>query len=117
MNPVTDAERLGWQRRTVGVLAELLHRAHTDGLPLLVWTVEPSLWLVGRATRRTAWTVWSQALDLRRSEEARGLDGTTHLSAVGEYRAGDQLRVLVTLLADLPEHDIDDPTDDGGSGR
>jgi hypothetical protein len=117
MIPVTDAERLGWQRRAVGVLTELLHRAHTDGLPLLVWTVEPSLWLVGRATCRAAWAAWSQALDLRRNEAARGLDGTTQLSAVGEYRAGDQLRVMVTLLADLPEHDTDDPTDDEGAGR
>src|SRR6266487_3605748 len=39
LGPITDLERLDWQRRAVRVLAELLEHAQASALPVVSWQV------------------------------------------------------------------------------
>ncbi len=104
--PVTDAERLGWQRRAVTVLAGLLERAEREGLPLMDWSVPPGLSLVarprsGRVGRspqnRVDWQRWCAALGVR-GRESTAATGSVFLSAVAEVpgpEAGPRVTVAV----------------------
>jgi len=102
--PVTDAERLGWQRRAVAVLAGLLERAEWEGLPLMDWSVPPGSSLVarprsGRVGRspqhREDWQRWCAALGVR-GRETTGALGTRFLSALAEV-PGDGAGPAVTV--------------------
>jgi hypothetical protein len=104
MGPITDAERLGWQRRAVRVLTELLARAQRDGLPVMRWTVQPLAGLVasvdskGAAQRRADWDAWRRVLGARPWPEHTSSGGTTYLHAVAEHIDG---LVTVAVLAEL----------------
>jgi len=109
MGPITDAERLGWQRRAVAVLTELLARAQRDGLPLMRWTVQPRAGLIASpdstdpAQRRADWDVWCRVLGARPWPEHTS-SGRTHLHAVAERVDGlVTVAVLADLLHDEPE--------------
>jgi hypothetical protein len=103
-SPITDRERLIWQRRAVSVLAGLLERAHRESLPVVGWTVaHAGAALVARcfahdpARRRSEFNAWCQALDATVwLEHTSG--STTYLHAIAEHYDG---LVTVTVLADL----------------
>lgn len=55
VDPITDRERLGWQRRAVRVLAGPLERAQRDGLPVAAWAVlDAGAGVAARCYSRTA---------------------------------------------------------------
>jgi hypothetical protein len=104
--PITDRERLGWQRRAVRVLAELLERAQRDGLPVVAWSVSPAgAALVARcfahppAQRRADFDAWCSVLGASRWSE-RTSGSTVHLYAVAKNYDG---LVDVAVLADLDD--------------
>ncbi|SRR6266540_4768942 len=106
--PITDRERLGWQRRAVRVLAGLLERAQRDGLPVVQWSVsDAGARLVARcltqdtARRRADFDAWSVALEATERRELRQ-GSTTHLYAIARHYDG---LVSVALLADLFDQD------------
>ena len=121
--PITDRERLGWQRRAVRVLAELLECAQTNELPVVAWSVSHAgAALVARcfahppAQRRADFDAWCSALGASRwPERTSGL--TTHLYAVAKNYDG---LVDVAVLADLddqreaPDSVLSEPTSLGG---
>jgi hypothetical protein len=103
-SPITDRERLIWQRRAVRVLAGLLEHAHHDSLPVVGWTVaHAGAALVARcfahdpARRRSEFNAWCVALGATVWPE-RASGSTTHLHAIAEHYDG---LVTVTVLADL----------------
>ena len=105
-SPITDRERLIWQRRAVRMLAGLLERAHRDSLPVVGWTVaHAGAALVARcfahdpARRRSEFNAWCQALDATVWPEHTS-GSTTYLHAIAEHYDG---LVTVTVLADLVE--------------
>ncbi len=105
-SPITDRERLIWQRRAVRVLADLLEHAHRDSLPVVGWTVaHAGAALVARcfahdpASRRSEFNAWCQALDATVWPEHTS-GSTTYLHAIAEHYDG---LVTVTVLADLVE--------------
>jgi hypothetical protein len=105
-SPITDRERLIWQRRAVRVLAGLLERAHRDSLPVVGWTVaHAGAALVARCfahdptRRRGEFNAWCQALDAAIWPEHTS-GSTIHLHAIAEHYDG---LVTVTVLADLVE--------------
>jgi hypothetical protein len=102
--PITDREQLGWQRRTVRVLASLLAQAQRDGLPVVAWSVsDAGAVLVARCfahdpgRRRADFDAWCLALDAHRWPE-RTSAATSHLHAVATDYDG---LVDVAVLADL----------------
>src|SRR6266487_7165572 len=114
LGPITDRERLGWQRRAVRVLAELLDHAQASGLPVVAWPVSPSgaglaarcLCLgQGAAKCRVDFDAWCAALGASRSPE-RIAGTTTLLHAVAKHYDG---LVTVAVAADL--FDVDDDQD------
>jgi hypothetical protein len=103
-SPITDRERLIWQRRAVRVLTGLLERAQGDGLPVIGWTVaHAGAALVARcfthdpSQRRGEFDAWCQALGANVWPE-RTSGSTTHLHAVARHYDG---LVTITILADL----------------
>jgi hypothetical protein len=104
--PITDRERLGWQRRAVRVLAELLERAQTNGLPVVAWSVSHAgAALVARclahppAQRHADFDAWCSALGASRWPE-RTSGSIAHLYAVAKNYDG---LVDVAVLADLDD--------------
>jgi hypothetical protein len=104
--PVTEREQLGWQRRSVRVLAELLERALREGLPVVGWSVaNAGTGLVARcfandpARRRADFDAWCQALGATPWPE-RTSGSVKHLHAVAKP-CGDV--AYVAVMADLFE--------------
>src|SRR6266536_3365263 len=105
-SPITDRERLIWQRRAVRVLAGLLERAHRDGLPVVGWSVaHAGAALVARcfahdpAQRRADFNAWCSVLGAIPWPE-RTSGSTAHLHAVARDYDG---LVDVAVMADLTE--------------
>jgi hypothetical protein len=102
--PITDREQLGWQRRAVRVLAQLLEQASRDGLPPVGWSVsDAGAVLVARCfahdpgQRRADFDAWCGVLNADRwPEQTTG--ATTHLHAVATDYDG---LVDVAVVADL----------------
>ncbi|HEY5988771.1 MAG TPA: hypothetical protein VIV12_20685 [Streptosporangiaceae bacterium] len=128
LGPISDREQLGWQRRAVRVLTQLLQRAQRDRLPVVQWSVAyAGAGLVARclrgeaARRRADFDAWCSVLGAT-ERRARRQGSTTHLSAVARHYDG---LVSVALLADLDDdHDQDDaagaesePAGQGGEQR
>jgi hypothetical protein len=102
--PITQREQLGWQRRAVRVLAQLLEQASRDGLPPVSWSVSHAgAVLVARclahnpAQRRANFDAWCAVLNARRWPE-QTTAATTHLHAVATDYDG---LVDVAVVADL----------------
>lgn len=107
MEPITDAERLGWQLRSASALVDIIKLARKRDLPPLDWSVNPSGGgLVGRVSgldrdaqgMRDAYLKWTEALamDHRPRWERDGIlclraDNDTW----GKYRA------RVCVMADI----------------
>lgn len=128
-SPISDAERIRWQRDATAVLGKLLELAAKRELPVISWTVASAgAGLLGRCLaypsgqRRADFAAWREALgepDAER-EDTTG-SGDVRLVAVWERQgsAGKGLRPLlsdrdgyqrasVTLAADIYADD-DDP--------
>lgn len=105
VDPISDSDRLAWQRRAVDLLAELLTEATRLGLPPLGWLVHPGLALIGTCQvdpvkGRAAFEAWCAFLDAIPAPETRGEFGDlTHLRAT----VGSALNSAVTVAieADL----------------
>jgi hypothetical protein len=98
--PITDRERLGWQRRAVRVLAGLLELAARDGLPVVAWAVSKAgAGLAARCYSRTDFDTWCAVLDAPPwPEQTSG--ATTYLHAVArDYDGLVDVAVLADLLA------------------
>ena len=100
---ITDAERLGWQRRAVTCLAELLKLAAKENLPPVSWRVAPHASVVAEfygvpnASRREALGAWKTAIA---AVACRGPDhDTEHSFASGETRLIAGWRYLPVKLA------------------
>ncbi|RSM58954.1 hypothetical protein DMH03_23945 [Amycolatopsis sp. WAC 01376] len=111
-NPVTDTDRIRWQRRAIADLAQYLADERTAGFPVLVWLVTATGGLVGRvphtgtvADLLAAFDTWTGHLGLTRWPEHVNHDGWLHLHAVGT----PPNRTTVTVIADIG-------TDDDGDG-
>jgi hypothetical protein len=108
IGPITDAERRGWQRRTVRVLADLLDGPGRDLAPLR-WTVAARAGLVGFVESHDAtigrqhFEAWVEAIGARPWPE-RDLDFKVTLTAERKHYDG---LVTIGLVADL-----DKPEDD-----
>ncbi len=106
LGPVTGREQLGWQRRSVRVLADLLERAQREGLPVVGWSVaHAGTGLVAHCfehdpTRcRADFNAWCAALGAIPWPE-RTSRSTTHLHAVAKPY---QDVAFVAVVADLFE--------------
>jgi len=104
--PVTERQQLGWQRRSVRVLAGLLERAQREGLPVVGWSVaHAGTGLVAHCfahdpTRRRAdFNAWCAALGATPWPE-RTSGSTTYLHAVAKPY---QELAYVAVVADLFE--------------
>lgn len=102
--PVTEREQLGWQRRSVRVLASLLERAQREGLPVVGWSVTHAgtgllahCFAHDPARRRADFDAWCAALGATPWPE-RTSGSTTHLHAVAKRYQG---LVYVAVVADL----------------
>lgn len=104
MIEVTDAERLGWQRRAALALIDILKEA--AGLPLMRWEVQPRAvlvarpeGLVGEELIKTAWQRWITYYKLagRQSESNQGQK--IHLRAEMERELPSGM-VTVVFLAE-----------------
>jgi hypothetical protein len=105
-SPITDRERLAWQRRAVRVLSALLGRAQDNRLPVVGWSVaHAGAALVARcfahdpAQRRADFNAWCSVLGAIPWPE-RTSGSTTHLHAVARDYDG---LVDVAVMADLTE--------------
>jgi hypothetical protein len=119
--PVTTAERTGWQRRAVRVLAALLEHAQTAGYPPVHWTINTTGGLTCRpldtrvVERRAAFEIWRAYLDAEPWPEHTRSGGIVHLHAVARTVHGE--RVAVAVVADLIPDEDDDESDDIGGGE
>jgi hypothetical protein len=106
-DPVTDAERRGWQRRGALALVDLLAEAREAGLPPLVWELAMTSALYGRSLavnmpeRRAEFEAWAAFFGehgQRRAEQSFG--GKTRLRVL-RRRYGREPGVDVAVLADI----------------
>lgn len=109
VDPISDTDRLAWQRRAVDLLAELLAEATRLRLPPLGWLIHPGLALIGTCQvdpvkGRAAFEAWCAFLDADPAPEVHGEFGDlTHLRAT----VGSALNTSVTVAIEadlLPDY-------------
>ena len=106
-SPITDAERIRWQRDATARLGKLLELAAKRGLPAISWTVaDAGARLVGHCyrypaeTRRADFAAWREALGEPDTErEATTDSGIVRLVASWD-RGGSAGKGLRPLLSD-----------------
>ena len=114
MTPISDPERIRWQRQAVTILSHLLDRAATEHLPVLSWTIgDAGATLAGRshaipdADRGPAIQAWAAALGLDVREHSHG--GMTTLTAHGKQMSLAGTWASVTVTADVWDDEDADP--------
>lgn len=104
--PVTNVERLGWQRHNTTALAELLAAAQKADLPAIAWQFGLTSGLVGRclahepAECRAQFEAWATFLGEVERWPERSRGGHTHLHATRKAY-GPRPGVDVVIVADL----------------
>ena len=106
MDPITDAERLGWQLRGASALLDIVKLARKRTLPPLDWSIGMTGVLVGRVIVlgagaqqiRSAYLRWAEALEMdHRPRWER--DGILLLRADNDYWG--KYRAKVCVMADI----------------
>jgi hypothetical protein len=106
--PITNGERVAWQRRAAAALVEILD-ANKD-LPVIAWTVaNAGSALVGRISvlvpaveMKTVFDAWRRALVLGERIETPGRAGSMSLRA-SAVRGAVRVVITATVVADDDE--------------
>jgi hypothetical protein len=114
-----DPDQLGWQKRAVRVLGDLLDQQARDILPVLSWYVgDAGAVLTGRSyavpsgRRRDAITAWADALKIELDPERPNAPGRVTVRGAGS-RQTPHGPCVIMLTCDIYEDDEKDGGDGG----
>ncbi|WP_117209447.1 hypothetical protein [Allorhizocola rhizosphaerae] len=104
--PITDKERLIWQRQAVKVLADFIGEAVRAELPLVHWQTGCGRMLVGTCregdaeSRRAAFLAWTRFLGIAEVTEVTRC-GVTHLRGSTDDFRGCRIVVTADLYVEV----------------
>ena len=109
MTPITDAERLTWQRQAHAALGRLLERASKEKLPPIRWSLSPAGRTVlgeissfGSSDPRGMFAIWRTALGQPDRDREHKSMNETRLTAVWENLDGCQVVLVASIWDDEP---------------
>jgi hypothetical protein len=100
MTPITNAERLTWQRQAHLALGRLLERAAKENLPPIPWRVGTTRNLHGECLGKdpaSEFAAWEKALGDPGTHRQRREEGCVRLTAVWESLDGCKVVLTATI--------------------